>query len=189
MLEDALEEIQTESTAWLDYGARLETLEKAATDTDTEDGIDIEARLAKLEAVPAQEPLDLTAYDARLAALEGVPALDVTDIPKLQARLTQLESSLNNMRAALPIPAFPRDQVLSALGEDGQSGKGWIGRTLSKHVKVADEASTQMVVNIEKSLTAGDIDTALAQAIKLPENGRAAAQDWIDAVSAQRKLP
>ncbi len=166
---------------------------------------DLKARLAALEALPLlQEGAQMGIQTdpsvlERLAAVESIeiPAMpEPVDLSPIVSRISQLESQFEQMtvdmekaaalRAAIPLPPFPRSDIVAAMSGAVESDQGWMSRTLNKHVKVRDTSLILIVDDIEALLLQGEVDAALARVQDLPQEGRTAAQSWVEAVKAQR---
>lgn len=186
-----------------DIQARLAALE--AVSKSGENSIDggpatAPAVLERLAALESAEPLQTDpAIIERLTALENreFPVIpEPVDLSPLLARLEALEQQSSSLRAefddavakraAVPLPAFPRAEIVAAVSTITEEDKGWIGRTLNKHVRVRDESLVLIVDDIEALLLQGNVDGALARVEDLPTEGREAAKAWVEAVKLQR---
>lgn len=188
-------------TAIPDIEARLAAIEtNLASGNEGAEAASLDAALlARLEAIENQEAQTDPAFLERLSALENaeLPIIpDPVDLSPLLSRLDALEArtaalkadvdKAAEIRASIPLPAFPREDIVAAMSAVADEDTGWIGRTLGKHVRVRDESLILIVDDIEALVLQGDARAALARVNDLPEEGRAAAQDWVAAVKAQR---
>ncbi|MGJ8562454.1 MAG: hypothetical protein ACSHXY_02770 [Alphaproteobacteria bacterium] len=138
-----------------------------------------------LDMAPLQERIE--AVDARADTLE----IDLTArLKALEDRAAILEAEqAQALRSAVPIPAFPKDAVLTALSSAGSQDQGLFKRTLSKHIKVQNENAIDRVTRIEALISSGNIDGAIADIRNLPQPGQDAAANWISIVNDIRSTP
>lgn len=123
-----------------------------------------------------------------------------TDIAALKERLDTLEAELETTKglAAAPVivkeavllPPFPREAIFEEITRvDGENDKGWMSRTLKKHITVRDPGDVDMANKRLDEITAlisdNDIQGALAKVKDLPPEGVTLAQSWIDAAQRQ----
>ncbi len=197
-LDKSVAELTPESSNPPEPNPRLLALEETVSRLSDAPAIDpaIEQRIQALENAPAEETqsVDMEPLTSRISALEAVSlnAAEPVDIAPLSARLDALEAkvaSASAARAALPVPDFPKDAVLTAILEAENASKGWAGRILGKHVRTRDEAVVTSVDEIAILVSEGQIETALSRIEQLPEAGQRAAKTWTDIVSVQRTLP
>lgn len=186
--------VETRIAALEDQISKFGSEEPMSTDPE------VMARLEALEAegrepsVPTTDPAVLE----RLTDLENreIPVLpDPVDLSPLQGRLSDLEANLSALKAefeqavaerdAIPLPTFPRDEIIAAISTD-TNDKGWLGRVVNKHVRVRDTSLIQIVDEIEALVLQGDAKAALARIEDLPVEGRDAAKAWVEAVRIQR---
>lgn len=110
----------------------------------------------------------------------SVQNLEAPSIASLESGDQTLDVSVE--RTVEPSSQFPAAK-LTALAEAQQAPKGFLSRTLSKHITVRDPSDP--VILIEKTAEAvksGNYAEAIKAYDKLPENIRVAGQDWRNSV-------
>ena len=182
--------------------ARLKALEEAVT---TEIDPELVTRLEALQT-NGSGALDLTDIMARLDALESRPPVsaaptpnlseggsDAPDLSDIIARLQALESrpemtarSAPSLNIAEPVilfkdpVEFPTKAVLASLPKP----EGWLERSLKKHISVqSDDNPRYLVEVINKNLSDGNVDAAIAAFDKLPAEAKVTAQDWRESLN------
>ncbi len=174
---------------------RLTALEEAEPPEINEDYV---ARLEALKAdgFDATPPPDLAELEARLRSLESEaiaradidPAEDMSrEIAALSARLDALEA--RPVAAAAPVaaapitldpatlPRFPADRLRAGAAE--AAGEGFLRRSLSRHVRVKDEGSAEVLIGqVEDAMEAGDVRAAVVAFDRLPGGLRDLARGW-----------
>jgi hypothetical protein len=174
---------------------RLEALENAPLPEIPDIDADAVSALQRAQADGFNWP-DLTEIDANISRLEKEHA-DLTD--RLQNISEEFETfkeapidvvALGGEAAPEPImitqtltlPIFP-EMALRKSAEEAVSRKGFLARTLSKHIDVRQP--NDPIVLIEKAALAvksGNLDLAVKTFDQLPDEIKVAGQDWRDAV-------
>ncbi len=181
-----------------DLEARLDTLENRGSPE-----ID-EALVTRLETLQAEGlPMELSDIEAmqrqidsladRLMRLEDAPR-DQSDVKALRAEIEGLQSRMDEKATdmsvseapvtTLPIPVdpdslprFPADRLRAGAAE--LAGEGFIRRSLSRHVRVKDEGSAEVLIGeVETAMDAGDVQAAIAAFDQLPDALRNVARGW-----------
>lgn len=199
-LTKRMDTLTTENKTLKAQIARLQRDMKATPEPIIVDISGVESRLERLEAAKPQA-LDLDLI-ARLEALkeEGSEALDLSDILQriedLEARPAQIievpieQPGQVNVTAAAPISQtlavtpFPKAKILAVLDKSDRS-KGWLKRSLNKHISVQSEDNPRYLVEVAvENIEAGNLEGAIAVFDKLPSEAKAAATEWRNSVES-----
>jgi|GEM_PF-2944804 len=156
---------------------------------------DIERRLAALESARKSAsstprstlPLPTVAVTSRPTTAEATPttATPTTDNTATANTATATANTAIStpVKATTPptfpaLPDFPHAAVRDALTPERP-------RLLSRVIRVRDVQSEDTLLTVQDALAAGDLATARAAFVTLPDTAQAAARDWKDAIDAR----
>ena len=162
-----------------------------------------EALVARLEAVQADGlPVGLSDIEAmqgrieeldeRLVRQEDARAsslANATELEALRREVEALRAQVDAGATAKPgtvmptltdpamLPAFPADRLREGAAE--AAGEGFLRRSLSRHVRIKDEGSAEVLIGeVEAALAEGDAAAAVAAFDQLPDGLRSLARAW-----------